>query len=249
MELNAAFKIGDHEVCQDYALASSRNHHSPSMWISDGCSSSKGHTDVGARLLVHFALKSNKNFNARQVIEDAHGVSTFMRLQEGSLDATLLGAVLVSPDKLIVHMHGDGVLAMEDTDGNTYIHSIEFSESYPEYLNYELNAQRKDDFFGIPNNVKIVRSTCNGESFDFNFEKQMEFNPRALKYVALFSDGVHSFKDKERDIPYLEVLAELLKIRNPYGEFVARRMTGFTRTCKLNGWKHHDDISMACMYF
>jgi hypothetical protein len=70
-----------------------------------------------------------------------------------------------------------------------------------------------------------------------------------IETVAVFSDGVKSFVDSERQsVPWLVVVGELMSFKGFKGEFVKRRFQGFLRACEKRGWQHDDDLSMAAVH-
>jgi hypothetical protein len=67
--------------------------------------------------------------------------------------------------------------------------------------------------------------------------------------AAVFSDGVKSFVDEQRqEVSTLEVIRSLMNFKGFKGEFVKRRMQGFLKSARKRGWKHDDDLSMAAIY-
>ena len=70
-----------------------------------------------------------------------------------------------------------------------------------------------------------------------------------IETVAVFSDGVKSFVDQDRQsVPWLDVVRELMSFKGHKGEFVKRRMQGFLRACARRGWHHDDDLAMGAIY-
>jgi len=70
-----------------------------------------------------------------------------------------------------------------------------------------------------------------------------------IETVAVFSDGVKSFVDSDRQsVPWLAVVSELMSFKGFKGEFVKRRVQGFLRACARRGWQHDDDLSMAAVH-
>ncbi len=70
------------------------------------------------------------------------------------------------------------------------------------------------------------------------------------KFAALFSDGVQSFLQPGRAeaIPLESVVPELVSFKNTRGAFVGRRMNGFLKVCRREGWRHADDLALAALH-
>jgi hypothetical protein len=75
------------------------------------------------------------------------------------------------------------------------------------------------------------------------------------EWVALLSDGVHSFWEKamepgaaNRSIPLLEVLKGLLDFLSFQGEFVRRQANWFMKEAAKKNWHHNDDVSIAALH-
>src|SRR4030095_9205489 len=76
------------------------------------------------------------------------------------------------------------------------------------------------------------------------------------KFVAMVSDGMHSFvrtdltaiSKRVEGIPATDVIRELLAFKSLNGAFVARRMKRFLKDCQAKGWQHTDDLSLAAIY-
>ena len=76
------------------------------------------------------------------------------------------------------------------------------------------------------------------------------------RWVAILSDGVHSFYTTEADrnhantaLPLETVLPELLNFKTSGGQFAQRRMQKFQQQRESRGWQHHDDLSLGVVYF
>ena len=73
------------------------------------------------------------------------------------------------------------------------------------------------------------------------------------RWVAVLSDGVHSFVQTHAiedrlvttSILLHAVLRELLAFKNLNGAFVQRRMQRFLPYCEAHGWQHRDDIAVG----
>lgn len=77
--------------------------------------------------------------------------------------------------------------------------------------------------------------------------------PSSAAIVAIFSDGVESFRrpgtgGRLEPVPMHEVIEHLMDFKTLAGEFVTRRCRSFLeRFCAAEGWVHTDDFSMAAV--
>jgi len=105
----------------------------------------------------------------------------------------------------------------------------------------DLDLFRQDYFRGYPDGVRDL--TTDGE--DPGCVDDDDF----IETVAVFSDGVKSFVDQDRQsVPWLDVVREMMEFKGYKGEFVKRRMQGFLRECEKRGWSHDDDLSMGAVH-
>jgi hypothetical protein len=71
-----------------------------------------------------------------------------------------------------------------------------------------------------------------------------------IEWIALMSDGVHSFQDaNKKEIDYTTIVKTLTDFKTNTGDFVKRRLNRFTKECKKLQWTHYDDVSLAAIYF
>lgn len=228
MSTAAAYAIGSaHTVCQDYART---NGHL--ALLSDGCSGSPD-TDIGARLLVtaalmepmiDAALPQRAAARARQWAL-AQGLGVPERTP-GCLDATLLLAWR-HEDHLHALVAGDGAVALRHRSGRIVLHRVEHGAAppYPIYHHQParlacLSASMEPAAFSVPVN-----------EYDL---------------LAVLSDGVFTFTGPGGPVPAEVVAAQLLSVRAPVGDFFTRRLRRFKRkTCRVRGWHHADDVSIA----
>jgi len=247
-----------HRVCQDYARAGRTPQEHPLVYgiVSDGCSSSPD-TDVGARLLALTAERRLRiafpgwvdnafcHAESLAVLTMKDKDRSFFDLPDEALDATLLFVAANSPDRARFACMGDGVIAAKDWDGALRIWDVEATDGYPRYPNYVNNdARRKSVEAGAP---WIVHFPGGGEyrtSRVVSFEQPVD----GAQVVAIFSDGVRSFTDAERNpIPGAEIVAELMAFKGYQGAFVQRRLHAFLKAAAKRGWRHEDDLAMAAI--
>lgn len=276
MQADHVFVIGDsHKVCDDYAWSKSSGNSSIAI-VSDGCSGSED-TDIGARILVrHAAIKfgsrdrflenemSSCDFD--QIIFLADQSRRVLGLDQSVLDATLLGVLgweMDGENLAKVFVCGDGFVASK-VENRLTIYKHVAHNGYPLYLSYRLNRNRFNSVLGISGYGLVNRVNYflgdDKEAFPGfiieeknNKDKMSPFwypSLEAKGIVAVFSDGVDTFTDKDGyEIDPVSVIWELMSFKNTKGEFVKRRMQGFLRSAKKLGWKHSDDISMAAVNF
>ena len=85
---------------------------------------------------------------------------------------------------------------------------------------------------------------------------KLVLNKEDVEWVALSSDGLGSFYEQietetskyNKPINYIDVIIELLKIKNTNGRFIQRRLNKFRKDCIKKNWYHADDISLAVLY-
>ena len=168
------------------------------------------------------------------------------RLRSEALDATLLFVAAESSGVARFCCMGDGVIAAKDwVKGGLRIWDVEAPDGYPRYPNYCNNDMRRASVeAGSP---WIVRFPGGGE---FHTSKVKSFDQPVVgaQVVAIFSDGVRSFTDAERNpIPSAEIVAELMAFKGYQGAFVQRRMHAFLKAAAKRGWRHEDDLAMAAI--
>jgi len=275
--VDSAFFIGKgHEVCQDYVTSSS-NAARGFVVLADGCSSSP-ETDVGARLLVKISethiprvpIIDPRAYAAKienyylQVAQESRDLALRLGLNETCLDATLLGIQADAKGNFIATCYGDGVVALARRDGLVEIYSSSYTEGYPRYPSYAISPARTEAFERVPNNrKKITYHLLSGrDSVQQSYESSTKLdcyigNRSRYKWVAVMSDGVHSFTRWmqtetgrwQEGIPVEEVLTKMLDFKGVMtGEFTKRRMKKFLHECEKAGWEHHDDLSIGVIY-
>jgi hypothetical protein len=275
MNTDCAFYIGTtHEVCQDYALAGKN-----SLVISDGCSSSPL-SDIGSRVLSITAINKVKeldtlfSFDEKECILLARPTIKMLNIPDECLDATLLIATLYK-HALEATSYGDGVIAIKTKDGDITIIDCAYEDSYPFYINYMYNnTGRYGNWLKNHDKKRVTLSTLkpNGDIEPFeDFIQQTRIKDLGIlysrenklwielvatdliEYVAIMSDGVHSFYETietetsryNKSISYLEVLKELLSFKNYNKSFVQRRINKFRKACVKKNWANSDDFSLA----
>lgn len=134
--------------CQDYAISGVCDEMAFAI-VSDGCSTGR-HTDVGSRLLTlstasairnhwstHHEIDAMKTPLAVSVKQNVllAGMRDNLELISEDLLATCM-YVYVSPGGGIVHVQGDGVVAIKYRDGRIVMHNFEWINNMPFYPIY-----------------------------------------------------------------------------------------------------------------
>ena len=255
MNYDVFFTMGRaHTVCQDYATVGT-----DMVALSDGCSSSK-HTDFGARLLCRQALKGWDPVSAVKMTLphlEAFGLPT------ECLDATLL---LAGPTKDGLNVEalitGDGIVVARKRKGGYTLFLSEFPTGAPRYASYDLDPSRRarylQEFKGV-HRITLVEDGVPVNVHELPLENA-DVNPFTTSFavatydmVLLLSDGALSFhrpglNGATEQVPYQEVVAEMLDVKGFAGEFILRRARAFLKKVTKEGWAHDDDFSVAAIY-
>lgn len=218
-------------------------------------------------------------FSTRDVIWSAKERAQLIGMPASALDATLLVAVQTPTGGVQVFSTADGVVAWRDRSGYVRYESIRFARGMPRYLSYLLDPDRharlfekegeSDDLLAgsleITSNVYEPNEGWGPQLLQTEFftsetpyerakflSSGADFSSNSsVDVVALFSDGVESFVDRDQNpVPLETVLVELLALKNLHGQFVTRRCKKFLeKVCAERGWRHTDDFSMAAVGF
>ena len=263
--------LGNGQPCQDYALSGQIKE---SAWaiISDGCSGG-GKTDIGARLIALTTAKAIKN-----ILETPTGKrgeifpavekerqKALAKLQT-ELDISLLDMLatclylLATPKKVVMHIAGDGVMAVKYRNGEIVLRNFEWAKNMPYYPIYQnglleqfiqahgndqdekhLKEQRwfidqSGDFYLCFEQNHSIRIGVQGLTIAFSPEEMAK-----IAFLAVFSDGVTQVDG----VSTPEVVRRLLSFKNLAGVFAKRRMIRFIKNAQKNGRGPIDDISMA----
>lgn len=267
IQIDSHFNIGSSHIrCEDYAHSVELPDKVFFAGLADGCSSSVD-TDVGARLVVLDAIRAAKKGAPYHT-----KISTVTRdivrgsgLHPTSLDATSLCLTYKEGARDIrASISGDGVVCarIRGLEDEWRVLRYTYSWNAPGYLNYcdYDNKGRLERFLSCQPTrtrehyyrVQGVRSPTVHSHVDFTLTTAAEcipFDVDSYDLVVVFSDGIESFRDSRGDeVPYGQVLTNLLNFKNYSGEFVTRRLRRFLKTCTKAGWTHYDDVSMAAIY-
>lgn len=261
--------------CQDHAL-SYVDEKMAFGSISDGCSQGEN-TDVGARVINYATLQAlkncalDKNSNVAQIVECVQSerlkilarVQQMLGLKNADLLATNLYAAIFAQTAL-VHVAGDGVVAVVDIEGNMEVRRFLWEDNAPHYPFYDLHQQ--DQFVAFHGNDLLASRLseerwCIGEN---GFKKFLSSNSYSLirgmqgitldlsadwqngtlAFISVFSDGV----EQVDNIEWLDAVRECLTYKNTNGLFVKRRMMRFIKESAKIYKGPLDDISCATLY-
>lgn len=278
VHVDCAFRMGKtHLVCQDYAAVTAGEF--PCVLLADGCSGSPD-TDIGARLLVKMAQRfapnltgpcheefcfSLKNYHQR-VVQAARLQAESLCLSDMAVDATLL-TLTVRDGWWFASVFGDGVIVAKVRRQDALeVTVVSYPGGYPYYPNYLADSARSQTLMSQENSSRHVEvfhipQYEEGEPFsetcpaDFRCQ-YVQGELANYEWVAILSDGVHSFYTTEAGgghantpLPLEVVLPELLNFKTSGGQFAQRRMQKFQQQCISRGWQHHDDIAMGVIHF
>lgn len=250
----------------------------PYVILSDGCSSSPD-TDIGARLLVkaaeqtllgHGSGGSATTLDPAEIHREAARLALtwakLLGLPPQAVDATLLSAHLVG-DELVVGCSGDGVICLQTWAGAVEVYSISYAAGYPLYPAYTHQPARLLALKQAGHSGKEVAhfraasiEEClqpSGTSFGDSLTEVFTVSAANYKYVALFSDGIHSFFNagpngsggsRGEAIALDEPLRSLISFKSTRGAFVGRRLKMFLKDCRNRGWQHLDDLAFGALH-
>lgn len=265
MQSDAFYTIGrGHSVCQDYARAGTMGAgdapHGAFGLVSDGCSSSAD-SDVGARLLVLEAtrvLSAGQPLVMRPLIERALSSARRVGMAVECLDATLLSVSCTTAGALWVQVVGDGTVVARRRDGRLEVWRIG-QGSAPAYASYMLDAERWRAYRAGADAVRRVEHCLDGEVAGRqcvplqhwqDLAWRLRLSRERYETVAVFSDGVDSFRGRDGRVAQLQDIERaLVAFRSTRGAFLQRRMGRFVRReCPERGWAHEDDLSGAAIH-
>jgi hypothetical protein len=219
MNTDCAFYIGTtHDVCQDYALTGEY-----SVAIADGCSGSVL-SDFGSRVLSVMAmnkmseLKTLHDIDENELVLLSRPALKVLNLPPECLDATLLCAAKIEEATEAI-CYGDGVIAVKMANKDTLVVSIEYTDSYPFYINYLydqtgryknwiLDHNKRQVVFSVikaDGEVEVLNDDCdsstrlryNGTEVGIirvqDLRVVVETIDPEVESIAIMSDGVQSF--------------------------------------------------------
>ncbi|MDP3645963.1 MAG: protein phosphatase 2C domain-containing protein [bacterium] len=265
------FVIGaDHvsqgKPCQDYALSGLHGDMAYAV-VSDGCSSG-GLTDVGSRLMSLSTVAAMRELwsTAGRMQNDAAeeidlrqriilgGVKETLRITRNDMLATC-AFIYMTPQGGIIHLRGDGVLAIVGRDGHIGLYRFDWANNrpfYPAYIddNYQsfIKAHGADvSVKALTSEVWVMRpdeehvATLTHSIEDGIKGITLKISVNDLAYVAVFTDGVTQVDGMD----WKRSTADLLAFKSIEGVFAKRRMNAFIKSSQKIGRGPLDDIAMA----
>ncbi|HEU4509242.1 MAG TPA: hypothetical protein VFR78_13430, partial [Pyrinomonadaceae bacterium] len=193
------------------------------------------------------------------------GWTSQIGLSAESVDATLISAHVME-DKFVVACSGDGVIVLESHTGVLDVYQISSPSGYPFYPAYVHQPPRLADLVDNGRSRKHVRHSrrsAAGGSFKLFHEATSDSLTEVLnlkasdyKYVAIASDGIHSFFHTQQStngkrvepVSLIETLDVFWSFKNSQGAFVERRMKRFKKDAEAKGWQHADDLSIGVIH-
>lgn len=254
--------------CQDYAL--SGVHYSGAYAVvADGCSGG-GMTDVGARVIglaTADALAASFRATAEGIAEKqrthiALG-KDLLGLRQNDMLATCCYATINSNGEGLVHIRGDGVIALVSNNGNIDMIRLDWAQNMPLYMAYAddnfagfIRAHGGDreaevltcNSYSIGAGGVMLSGTWNVSLQDALLGHTITITPdlaATLKYIAVFSDGVTQVDG----VAWHAAVLDLLAFKSPAGQFASRRMNRFLDDAHKAGSKGPiDDIAYAVIH-
>jgi hypothetical protein len=219
------------EPCQDYAL------HGPDYGvIADGCSSSRGRPDVGARLAAVALARaisapvSDPACVTKRLLDGlAAALATGLAAREDLLTTT--GGFRVDEDGIQAWLWGDGVIYVEYADGSTEMRVVEWADNTPFYPVYLLDPD-----------PPALSATVNGipaaDSMPYYCDLR---NPDAppVRNVIIATDGIRQIAG----LSVADAIAQFTAFKTVEGAFLKRRMMRALKT-----FAPVDDLGIAAYH-
>lgn len=211
-------------------------------------------------------------FLRNYVITEALEVKADMRLDYDSFDATLLVAFVSVPmsgrGTWGVVTFGDGNVVLKVPEDTKYpamakIHKVRmhYETNAPYYLSYGMSNEKDVAYrqvFGRERRLNVLHDL---DWTPVNVESNDPYSPWSFKMcgsfdevttperIILFSDGLDSYENKDRAIPFNNdaALQSMIGYKSLAGEFVQRRMKAFRKECTKAEVSHYDDVSCAAI--
>ena len=216
MGIDSYFVIGTAHAaagdpCQDYAW-----HGADYAVIADGCSSSKGRPDLGARLVASALARAL----AEPVKDPTHPQKILLQNLETILASglasredllTTVGGFRVDDGGIQAWLWGDGVIFVEYVDGSTDLQVVEWSNNTPMYPVYLLDPE-PPQLVATINGVEAVKKT----PFFWDFREQ---NGMPVRNFLLATDGMLQLSGFSVE----DAIARLTAYKTVQGSFLKRR--------------------------
>ncbi len=207
-------------------------------------------------------VEGNLLYYHQQAICAARSYAASLQLSDTACDATLL-TLIAGELQWLASVFGDGVVAAQNRAGEMEVTVVSYPGGYPFYPNYLADDARRQVLLQQAESTRQIETFCIN-SWGLVTAKHSEIcaadDPCSFVtgsiadywWVAILSDGVHSFYTTEPGagrantaLPLETVLPELLNFKTSGGQFAQRRMQKFQQQCASRGWQHHDDVAMG----
>lgn len=236
MGIDSYFAIGSAHAaagdpCQDYAF-----HGTGYGVIADGCSSSAGRPDLGARLAASALARAlaepvSDPAMPQKMLLDALATAMACGLATREDLLTTVGGFRVDDDGIQVWLWGDGVGFVEYANGATELKVIEWTNNTPMYPIYLLD----------PEPPQLV-ATINGEPTEGGVPFYWDLRDTGkgpIRNLLLATDGMLQISG----VPVSAALAKLTAFKTTNGAFLKRRALR-----ALKEMTPVDDLGMAAYH-
>jgi len=263
------YTIGhSHRTCDDFAYSYSCDGFNISI-VCDGCSSAKN-SDIGARMIasnfiVEFKtrIKSEREscISSSNIISSLENTikKTYIDYKDIYGDEFLASTIMVAistNEFTVVYSIGDGIILQKYNNGDIRYINIEFDNNAPGYLSYIFNDEIKRAYLDFSKSYTEYNAYKHDGEYNIteNTVSMTDIPVRSfviwhdeIKYLMLFTDGLTSFTDKNKDISYY--VEKMLDVKNDNGVFLKRQVTGVCRDEERNENYHQDDLSGIALIF
>lgn len=199
------------DPCQDYAF-----HGAGFGVIADGCSSSTGRPDLGARLAASALARAlaqpvtDTALPQRTLLEGlASAMASGLATREDLL--TTVGGFRVDESGIQAWLWGDGVMYVEYADGSSDLKIVEWADNTPMYPVYLLDPEPPQ-----------LLATVNGEPIGAEVPIYWDLRGSGVAPVRTFvlaTDGMLQLSG----IPVQDALSKLTAFKTVEGSFLKRR--------------------------
>lgn len=213
------------------------------------------------RVLKHLAPREGRAEASATFFEllaaSARSNQKILELGTEVADATL-GLITLKNDVVFCISVGDSVIAVESEEAFDF-YVTKFMPNYPPYVSYLISQNKLDEYkslgiSGIETYTRVSKTTCEileTETTEVSASVGTVDNLKVLlveddtKAIAVFSDGITDMVNEGQSrVETLVAIEHAMKIKNPCGQFVRRRLKAIARGQKT-GIGPNDDLSMA----
>jgi hypothetical protein len=199
------------------------------------------------------------------IIARALEVKSALRLDYDSFSATLLLAFVSQaengPGMWGTVAFGDGSVVFKRSETEMHRARMHYETNAPYYLSYGMSHENDAAYrqcFGRDKRLNVLHdldwTPSDVESNDPYLPWSFRLcgpvaGDKAPAQIILFSDGLESYENKDRSVPFNtdDALRSMIGYKGLAGEFVQRRMRAFRKECEKAGVSHYDDVSCAAI--